>query len=248
MVLVTGPTGSGKTNTLYSAISQLNKPDTNIMTAEDPVEFNLLGINQVQIFEQVGLTFAATLRSFLRQDPNIILVGEIRDLETAEIAIKASLTGHLVLSTLHTNDAPSTISRLLNMGIEPFLVATSVQLICAQRLVRRICKNCKAETQAPSQVALLELGFEQHEIENLKVFRGAGCKVCNGSGYKGRVGLYEVMEITPEIKEAIIMNATAVELKRVAVANGMITLRCSGLQKVRDEVTTIEEVVRETVH
>jgi type IV pilus assembly protein PilB len=247
MVLVTGPTGSGKTNTLYSAITQLNKPDTNIMTAEDPVEFNLLGINQVQIFEQVGLTFAATLRSFLRQDPNIILVGEIRDLETAEIAIKASLTGHLVLSTLHTNDAPSTISRLLNMGIEPFLVATSVQLICAQRLVRRICKNCKQEIQPPSQAVLLELGFEPHEVETLKVFRGAGCKVCNGSGYKGRVGLYEVMEITPEVKEAIIMNVTSVELKKVAVANGMITLRRSGLQKVRDEMTTIEEVVRETV-
>jgi type IV pilus assembly protein PilB len=248
MVLVTGPTGSGKTNTLYSAISQLNKPDTNIMTAEDPVEFNLIGINQVQIHEQVGLTFAATLRSFLRQDPNIILVGEIRDLETAEIAIKASLTGHLVLSTLHTNDAPSTISRLLNMGIEPFLVATSVQLICAQRLVRRICKNCKVEAQAPSRAALMELGFLEEETEGLKVYRGAGCKTCNGSGYKGRVGLYEVMEITPEVKEAIIMNVTSVELKKVAVANGMITLRRSGVQKVRDEVTTIEEVVRETVH
>ena len=248
MVLVTGPTGSGKTNTLYSAISQLNKPETNIMTAEDPVEFNLPGINQVQIFDQVGLTFAATLRSFLRQDPNIILVGEIRDLETAEIAIKASLTGHMVLSTLHTNDAPSTISRLLNMGIEPFLVATSVQLICAQRLVRRICKGCKQETQAPSPAALLELGYEAHEIEGLKVFKGAGCKICNGSGYKGRVGLYEVMEITPEIKEAIIMNVTSVELKKVAVANSMITLRRSGLQKVRDEVTTLEEVVRETVY
>ena len=248
MVLVTGPTGSGKTNTLYSAISQLNKPDTNIMTAEDPVEFNLLGINQVQIFEQVGLTFAAALRSFLRQDPNIILVGEIRDLETAEIAIKASLTGHMVLSTLHTNDAPSTISRLLNMGIEPFLVATSVQLICAQRLVRRICKNCKEEIERPSHAALLELGYLDEEIDSVRVFRGAGCKTCNGSGYKGRVGLYEVMEITPQIKDAIIMNATSVELKKVAVANGMITLRRSGLQKVRDEVTTIEEVVRETVH
>ena len=248
MVLVTGPTGSGKTNTLYSAISQLNKPETNIMTAEDPVEFNLLGINQVQIFDQVGLTFAAALRSFLRQDPNIILVGEIRDLETAEIAVKASLTGHMVLSTLHTNDAPSTISRLLNMGIEPFLVATSVQLICAQRLVRRICKNCKEEIERPSPAALLELGFLEEEIETVHVFRGAGCKVCNGSGYKGRVGLYEVMEITSQIKDAIIMNATSVELKKVAVANGMITLRRSGLQKVRDEVTTIEEIVRETVH
>jgi type IV pilus assembly protein PilB len=248
MVLVTGPTGSGKTNTLYSAISQLNKPETNIMTAEDPVEFNLLGINQVQIFDQVGLTFAAALRSFLRQDPNIILVGEIRDLETAEIAIKASLTGHMVLSTLHTNDAPATISRLLNMGIEPFLVATSVQLICAQRLVRRICKNCKEEAETPSPTALLELGYEPEEVETLRVFRGAGCKICNGSGYKGRVGLYEVMEITPQIKDAIIMNATSVELKKVAIANGMITLRRSGLLKVREEVTTIEEVVRETVH
>ncbi len=248
MVLVTGPTGSGKTNTLYSAISQLNKPETNIMTAEDPVEFNLLGINQVQIFEQVGLSFAAALRSFLRQDPNIILVGEVRDVETAEIAIKASLTGHMVLSTLHTNDAPTTISRLLNMGIEPFLVATSVQLICAQRLVRRICKNCKQEIERPSNAALLELGFLDEEIDSLRIFRGAGCKACSGSGYKGRVGLYEVMEVTPEIKDAIIMNATSAELKKLAVANGMITLRRSGIQKVRDEITTIEEVVRETVH
>ena len=248
MVLVTGPTGSGKTNTLYSAITQLNKPETNIMTAEDPVEFNLAGINQVQIFDQVGLTFAAALRSFLRQDPNIILVCEIRDLETAEIAIKASLTGHLVLSTLHTNDAAGTISRLLNMGIEPFLLATSLQLVCAQRLVRRICKNCKQETELPPLPALRDFGFEPEEIETLRLFRGTGCKVCNGSGYKGRVGLYEVMEITPEIKEAIIRNATSVELKRVAVENGMITLRRSGLRKVRDEVTTIEEVARETVH
>ena len=248
MVLVTGPTGSGKTNTLYSAISQLNKPETNIVTAEDPVEFNLVGINQVQIFDQVGLTFAAALRSFLRQDPNIILVGEIRDLETAEIAVKASLTGHMVLSTLHTNDAPGTISRLLNMGIEPFLVATSVQLICAQRLVRRICKNCKEQAETPSHTALIELGFEPDEIESVRAFRGAGCKICNGSGYKGRVGLYEVMEITAPIKDAIITGATSVELKKVAVANGMTTLRRSGLQKVREEVTTFEEVVRETVH
>jgi type IV pilus assembly protein PilB len=248
MVLVTGPTGSGKTNTLYSAISQLNKPDTNIMTAEDPVEFNLLGINQVQINEQVGLTFAAALRSFLRQDPNIILVGEIRDLETAEIAIKASLTGHLVLSTLHTNDAPATISRLLNMGIEPFLVATSVQLICAQRLVRRICKNCKVEVETPSQATLIELGFSAEEAAALKVYRGSGCKTCNGSGYKGRVGLYEVMEITSELKEAIILNATAAELKKIAIAGGMITLRRSGVLKVQEGITTIEEVVRETVH
>ncbi len=248
MVLVTGPTGSGKTNTLYSAISQLNKPDTNIMTAEDPVEFNLLGINQVQINEQVGLTFAATLRSFLRQDPNIILVGEIRDLETAEIAIKASLTGHLVLSTLHTNDAPATISRLLNMGIEPFLVATSVQLICAQRLVRRICKNCKVEIETPTPATLTELGYTADEVATLKVYRGAGCKTCNGSGYKGRVGLYEVMEMTAGLKEAVILNATVVELRKIAIAGGMITLRRSGLLKVQEGVTTIEEVVRETVH
>jgi len=248
MVLVTGPTGSGKTNTLYSAITQLNKPDTNIMTAEDPVEFNLLGINQVQINEQVGLTFAATLRSFLRQDPNIILVGEIRDLETGEIAIKASLTGHLVLSTLHTNDAPATISRLLNMGIEPFLVATSLNLICAQRLVRRICKGCQEETKAPSEAALIELGYLPEEIPELKIFRGAGCKICNGSGFKGRVGLYEVMEMTPELKEAVILNATVLELKKVAIAGGMTTLRRSGLLKVQQGVTTIEEVVRETVN
>jgi len=248
MVLVTGPTGSGKTNTLYSAITQLNKPDTNIMTAEDPVEFNLFGINQVQINEQVGLTFAATLRSFLRQDPNIILVGEIRDLETGEIAIKASLTGHLVLSTLHTNDAPATISRLLNMGIEPFLVATSLNLICAQRLVRRICKGCQEETKAPSEAALIELGYLPEEIPELKIFRGAGCKICNGSGFKGRVGLYEVMEMTPELKEAVILNATVLELKKVAIAGGMTTLRRSGLLKVQQGVTTIEEVVRETVN
>jgi type IV pilus assembly protein PilB len=248
MVLVTGPTGSGKTNTLYSAIAQLNKADTNIMTAEDPVEFNLPGINQVQIHEQVGLTFAATLRSFLRQDPNIILVGEIRDLETAEIAVKASLTGHLVLSTLHTNDAPATISRLLNMGIEPFLVATSVQLICAQRLVRRICKGCKQEIKNPSEATLVELGFEPQEIPTLKLYRGAGCKLCNGSGYKGRVGLYEVMEITPELREAIILNSTVVEMKKMAIAGGMITLRRSGLLKVLDGITTVEEVVRETVN
>jgi type IV pilus assembly protein PilB len=248
MVLVTGPTGSGKTNTLYSAITQLNRPNTNIMTAEDPVEFNLPGINQVQINEQVGLTFAAALRSFLRQDPNIILVGEIRDLETAEISIKAALTGHLVLSTLHTNEAPSTISRLLNMGIEPFLVATSIQLICAQRLVRRICGSCKQEIKPPSETALIELGFAPELIADVKVYRGAGCKVCNGTGYKGRVGLFEVMEMTSDLKEAIIVNANVVELKKIAIADGMITLRQSGLSKVSEGITTLEEVVRETVH
>src|SRR5919205_2534580 len=246
MVLVTGPTGSGKTNTLYSALQSLNTPETNIMTAEDPVEFNLMGINQVQMKEQIGLNFAAALRSFLRQDPNIILVGEIRDFETAEIAIKAALTGHLVLSTLHTNDAPSTISRLMNMGIEPFLVATSVNLIQAQRLIRRICKDCKQEHQT-LQEALIEVGFSAEEAKTLKTYKGKGCSTCNNTGYKGRIGLYEVMEITDEIRELILIGASALELRKKAVHDGMITLRESGLHKIRAGVTTIEEVVRETV-
>jgi type IV pilus assembly protein PilB len=246
MVLVTGPTGSGKTNTLYSALQALNTNETNIMTAEDPVEFNLHGINQVQMKEQIGLNFAAALRSFLRQDPNIVLVGEIRDFETAEIAIKAALTGHLVLSTLHTNDAPSTISRLVNMGIEPFLVATSVNLIQAQRLIRTICKNCKEETHVPVE-GLIEIGFLAEEANDLKIYRGRGCKVCNGTGYKGRIGLYEVMEVTEELRELIIIGASAMELRRKAIELGMITLRESGLYKLRDGVTTIEEVVKETV-
>lgn len=246
MVLVTGPTGSGKTNTLYSALQSLNTPETNIMTAEDPVEFNLQGINQVQMKEQIGLNFAAALRSFLRQDPNIILVGEIRDFETAEIAIKAALTGHLVLSTLHTNDAPSTISRLVNMGIEPFLVATSVNLIQAQRLIRRICKDCKEEVETQPEV-LLEIGFKPEEIGSLKLYRGRGCDTCLNTGYKGRVGLYEVMEITDELRELIIIGASAIELRRKAIELGMITLRESGLCKLREGITTIEEVVKETV-
>ena len=246
MVLVTGPTGSGKTNTLYSALQALNQPETNIMTAEDPVEFNLHGINQVQMKEQIGLNFAAALRSFLRQDPNIVLVGEIRDFETAEIAIKAALTGHLVLSTLHTNDAPSTVSRLVNMGIEPFLVATSVNLIQAQRLIRTICKNCKEETHVPPE-GLIEIGFSPQEAANITPYRGRGCKVCNGTGYKGRIGLYEVMEITEDLRELIIIGASAMELRRRAIELGMITLRESGLCKLRDGVTTIEEVVKETV-
>ncbi len=248
MVLVTGPTGSGKTNTLYSAISLLNKPDTNIMTAEDPVEFQLAGVNQVQMKEQIGLNFAAALRSFLRQDPNIILVGEIRDFETAEIAIKAALTGHLVLSTLHTNGAPETISRLMNMGIEPFLVATSVHMIVAQRLVRRICKDCREEVPLPPQ-AMLEAGFTPQEVKNgAKVFKGRGCSTCNGGGYKGRAGLYEVMEVDDEIRELILVGASVVELKKKAIERGMITLRRSGLIKAMDGVTTLEEVARETVH
>jgi len=246
MVLVTGPTGSGKTNTLYSALQSLNTIQTNIMTAEDPVEFNLMGINQVQMKEQIGLNFAAALRSFLRQDPNIILVGEIRDFETAEIAIKAALTGHLVLSTLHTNDAPSTISRLMNMGIEPFLVATSVNLIQAQRLIRRICKECKQEHQMPPE-ALIEVGFSAEEATKLKTYKGKGCSTCNNTGYKGRIGLYEVMEVTDEIRELILIGASALELRKKAIDDGMVSLRESGLHKIRGGVTTIEEVVRETV-
>jgi len=247
MVLVTGPTGSGKTNTLYSSISRLNTPDTNIMTAEDPVEFQLAGVNQVQMKESIGLNFAAALRSFLRQDPNIILVGEIRDFETAEIAIKAALTGHLVLSTLHTNGAPETISRLMNMGIEPFLVATSVHLICAQRLVRRICKECSAEVDMPPK-ALIEAGFSPEEAKTAKPKKGKGCSVCNSTGYKGRAGLYEVMEVDDEIRELILVGASATELKKKAIERGMLTLRRSGLIKVMQGVTTLEEVARETVH
>jgi type IV pilus assembly protein PilB len=246
MVLVTGPTGSGKTNTLYSSISKINTPETNIMTAEDPVEFNLVGVNQVQVRENIGLNFAAALRSFLRQDPNIILVGEIRDFETAEIAVKASLTGHLVLSTLHTNDAPSTISRLMNMGIEPFLVASSVNLICAQRLVRRVCANCKEDHPQPPQ-ALVDAGFTADEATRVVPKRGKGCDICNNTGYKGRVGLYEVMEVTEDLRELILVGASGLELKRKAVEEGMITLRRSGLRKVMEGVTTVEEVARETV-
>jgi type IV pilus assembly protein PilB len=247
MVLVTGPTGSGKTNTLYSAISRLNQPDTNIMTAEDPVEFQLAGVNQVQMKEQIGLNFAAALRSFLRQDPNIILVGEIRDFETAEIAIKAALTGHLVLSTLHTNGAPETITRLMNMGIEPFLVATSVHLICAQRLVRRICKDCIEPMDVPPQT-LIEAGFTPEESKTVKIQKGKGCGVCNNTGYKGRCGLYEVMEVDDEIRELVLVGASALELKKKAIQQGMITLRRSGLIKVMAGMTTLEEVARETIH
>jgi type IV pilus assembly protein PilB len=246
MVLVTGPTGSGKTNTLYSSVARLNTVDTNIMTAEDPVEFQLAGINQVQMKEQIGLNFAAALRAFLRQDPNNILVGEIRDFETAEIAVKAALTGHLVLSTLHTNDAPSTISRLMNMGIEPFLVATSVNLICAQRLVRRICGNCKEELEVPEQ-ALIDAGYTPEEVKTTKIYHGKGCSTCNKGGYKGRTGLYEVMEINDEMRELILVGASALELKKKAIELGMITLRRSGLIKVAAGMTTMEEVLRETV-
>src|SRR3954462_10188635 len=247
MVLVTGPTGSGKTNTLYSAISRLNQPDTNIMTAEDPVEFQLAGVNQVQMKEAIGLNFAAALRAFLRQDPNIILVGEIRDFETAEIAIKAALTGHLVLSTLHTNGAPETISRLMNMGIEPFLVATAVHLIVAQRLIRRVCSNCIIDDDLPEKT-LIEAGFSPEEAKTVKPKKGKGCEKCNGSGCKGRAGLYEVMALDDELRELILVGASSVELKKKAIDNGMITLRRSGLRKVMDGAASIEEVVRETIN
>ncbi len=246
MVLVTGPTGSGKTNTLYSSIAQLNKPDTNIVTAEDPVEFQLHGINQVQMKEAIGLNFATALRSFLRQDPNIILVGEIRDFETAEIAIKAALTGHLVLSTLHTNDAPSTISRLMNMGIEPFLVATSVHLICAQRLVRRLCQDCKILEELGPQV-LIDAGFTPEEAKTVKVYKPQGCPNCSNKGYKGRAGLYEVLEITDEMRELILVGASALELKKKAIEQGMISLRRSGLIKAMAGAIGLEEIFRETV-
>jgi len=245
MVLVTGPTGSGKTTTLYSALHQLNQISENIMTAEDPVEFNLAGINQVQMHEEIGLNFAAALRSFLRQDPDIIMVGEIRDYETAEIGVKAALTGHLVLSTLHTNDAPSTINRLLNMGIEPFLVSSSVIVIVAQRLLRRICAACKAPVQVHPQ-ALIDIGFRPEEAETMTIYHGTGCSVCASTGYKGRVALYEVLPITERIRDLILQGASTSEIKAAAVEGGMYTLRRSGLEKVRLGQTTIEEVIRVT--
>lgn len=246
MLLVTGPTGSGKTNTLYSAMSRINTPEINIITAEDPVEFNIPGINQVQMKEQIGLNFAAALRSFLRQDPNIILVGEIRDFETAEIAIKAALTGHLVLSTLHTNDAPSSINRLMNMGIEPFLVSSSVLLIVAQRLIRKICKECKEEYKVPME-ALVDIGFSEEDARNVTIYKGRGCPLCGNTGYKGRVGLFEVLDVTDGVRELILVGASTLEIRRKAVEEGMMTLRSSGLEKLRQGITTIEEVLRETI-
>ena len=245
MVLVTGPTGSGKTTTLYSALSELNTLSDNICTAEDPVEYNLPGINQVQMHEDIGLNFAAALRSFLRQDPDIIMIGEIRDFETAEIAIKAALTGHLVLSTLHTNDAPSTITRLLNMGVEPFLVTASVQLVQAQRLVRKICAACKQPTPTPKD-ELKVLGATDEEIATLTCQRGVGCQVCGGSGYKGRVALYEVMPFKDALKELVLQGAAAVEIKAEAIRQGMRTLRMSGVRKICEGVTSVEEIARIT--
>ena len=245
MILVTGPTGCGKTTTLYSALNYLNKIGVNISSAEDPVEYNFLGINQVHVKEDLGLTFAAALRSFLRQDPDIIMVGEIRDFETAEIAVKAALTGHLVLSTLHTNDAPGTISRLLNMGIEPFLVAASVILIASQRLTRIVCTECKEEERVPVP-ALISLGFSEEEAKTVKCYKGRGCPACSGSGYKGRIALYEVMLLKDEIKEMILEGASADELKKTALRLGMKTLRISGLAKIKEGITSIEEVMRVT--
>src|SRR2546430_1814650 len=243
MVLVTGPTGSGKTTTLYSALSELNKISSNISTAEDPVEFNLVGINQVQMHDEIGLNFAAALRAFLRQDPDVILVGEIRDFETAEIGVKAALTGHLVLSTLHTNDAPSTVNRLLNMGVEPFLVASSVNLILAQRLARVICSHCK-EPNPVSVDVLREMGWAG---EPFTPCRGAGCQNCGGTGFRGRIALYEVMTMGDGVREQILAGATALDLKRTAIQDGMKTLRQSGLEKVAQKMSTLEEVLRVTM-
>ena len=246
MILITGPTGSGKSTTLYSALSELNKPDVNISTAEDPVEYNLVGINQLQVREQIGLTFAAALRSFLRQDPDIIMVGEVRDLETAQIAVKAALTGHLVLSTLHTNDAPSTVDRLINMGVETFLLISSINLIAAQRLVRRICEKCKEPVEVSPEI-LINLGIDSTEVgAGFSTFHGRGCGSCNGTGYRGRLAIYEVMVMHEGLKELILRSASVVELKREAVKQGMSTLRMSALQKVREGLTTIEETVRVT--
>jgi type IV pilus assembly protein PilB len=245
MVLVTGPTGSGKTTTLYSGLAELNKTTTNISTAEDPVEFNLAGINQTQMHEEIGFNFASALRAFLRQDPDVIMVGEIRDYETAEIAIKASLTGHLVLSTLHTNDAPSTINRLLNMGVEPFLVASSINLILAQRLARRICQNCAEQTEVNPEI-LVNIGIPAAEARHVKVSQGKGCDKCANTGYKGRIALYEVMPMKEELREFVLNGASAAEIKREAIRLGMISLRASALKRLKEGVTTIEEVLRVT--
>ena len=245
MVLVTGPTGSGKTTTLYSALSQVNKIDVNIMTAEDPVEYNIHGINQVLVRTEIGMTFAAALKAFLRQDPNIVMVGEIRDIETGSIAVKAALTGHLVLSTLHTNDAPSTVTRMIDMGIEPFNVASAVNLIVAQRLVRRICTGCKAEYKYDSD-ELAAMGINPDEAAQLTFYKGSGCDTCNDSGYKGRQGIYEVMAMTPELRRLVLRGASTADMQDQAVADGMLTLRTDGMLKVKKGITTLEEVVKET--
>jgi type IV pilus assembly protein PilB len=246
IILVTGPTGSGKTNTLYSAVSTLNCLEKNILTAEDPVEFNISGINQVHIKDEIGLDFPRALRSFLRQDPDIMLVGEMRDLETVDIAIKAALTGHLVFSTVHTNDAASTVIRLVNMNVEPFLIADSVILIAAQRLVRRLCQRCKTPHKLPEK-ALLDIGFTPDEVKSVQVWKAEGCDYCNNTGYKGRIALYEVMPVDDAIRELILVRAQSREIKKTAIEKGMITLRRSGLIKIKNGVTSVEEVLRESV-
>jgi type IV pilus assembly protein PilB len=245
MVLVTGPTGSGKTTTLYSALSRINTPEVNVLTAEDPVEYNLDGINQVLVHEEIGLTFAAALKAFLRQDPNIIMVGEVRDLETGSIAVKAALTGHLVLSTLHTNDAPSAIGRLVDMGVEPFLVASSVNLILAQRLVRRVCSGCKRPIELDAEI-LRELQLDPAEAKTAQFVEGAGCVDCSNTGYRGRQGVYEVMAMTPRIRDQTLDRAPASEIKKTAIAEGMLTLRRDGLEKLKRGITTAEEILKET--
>ena len=246
MILVTGPTGSGKTTTLYSALSELNKESENIITAEDPIEYNFMGINQVQMHEEIGLTFASSLRSFLRQDPDIIMVGEIRDFETAQIAVQAALTGHLVLSTVHTNDAPGTISRLIDMGIEPFLISSAIVLILAQRLIRKVCIECKEPIKVHPQL-LIDLGIPPDEVKSFQVYKGKGCPLCNNTGYKGRVGLYEVMPMKEEVKELVLSRASTSEIKKEAIRLGMKTLRQSGIAKIKEGLTTIEEVLRSTI-
>jgi type IV pilus assembly protein PilB len=245
MVLVTGPTGSGKTTTLYSALSRINTPEVNVMTAEDPVEYNLDGINQVLVNDDVGLSFAAALKAFLRQDPNIIMVGEIRDLDTASIAVKAALTGHLVLSTLHTNDAPSAIGRMIDMGIEPFLVASSVNLILAQRLVRRVCSVCKKPLKLNAEV-MSELQLTAQQMEGATIFEPAGCVECNNTGYRGRQGVYEVMTMSPKIRDLVLERASAGEIKKAAIEEGMLTLRRDGLEKLKRGITSVEEILKET--
>jgi type IV pilus assembly protein PilB len=246
MVLVTGPTGSGKTTTLYSALSELNQPGVNISTAEDPVEYNLHGINQVQMHDEIGLNFAMALRAFLRQDPDIIMVGEVRDFETAEIAVKAALTGHMVLSTLHTNDAPATISRLLNMGVEPFLITASVNLVLAQRLARKVCIDCRQEVPLDAQ-ALVDMGFTDEQLQGARILKGKGCNTCSNTGYKGRIALYEVMRFTEDLKEMVLQGASTAELKTGAIKRGMVTLRMAGIRKVLEGMTSPEEVMRVTM-
>jgi type IV pilus assembly protein PilB len=246
MILVTGPTGSGKTTTLYSALSELNKETENIITAEDPIEYNFMGINQVQMHEEIGLTFASSLRSFLRQDPDIIMVGEIRDFETAQIAVQAALTGHLVLSTVHTNDAPGTITRLIDMGIEPFLISSAIILILAQRLARKVCTDCREPIKVHPQL-LIDLGIPPDEVKSFPTYKGKGCSICNNTGYKGRLGLYEVMPMKEELKELILSRASTSEIKKEAIRLGMKTLRQSGIVKIKEGLTSIEEVLRTTI-